>query len=327
MTDEQKPDTPEPESAEPKPTGPDETAPQPTGPPETAPIPLEQEPEPAVTEPSPPAEPPESKSALGAVTAWIAKAIQFVLTPIVWVLRPLVFRISHEPGNPKVSFTSFSTLIYLWPIMVVGWLASWASGWQWVKIDPAVLGWIWITVVFVVMICIGADLHRGKMIALAAVVLIIWLGGYMLTAKTGIPVLRDIYEYFEKQQVQFDAGTARVFSIITAVILIVVVIGAWFDGRYEITTREITHLRLLRTSDSLPRAAKRIKRDWRDLAEFLLGVGAGDLIVIDTNKNVVLRITNVPFLWFFRHDVDHILEVLATVEMEDIAAAEEEEFG
>lgn len=56
-------------------------------------------------------------------------------------------------------------------------------------------------------------------------------------------------------------------------------------------------------------------------------MGAGDLIVIDSQKNEVLRITNVPFLWFFRHDVDHILEVLATTGADDIAAAEEDEFG
>ncbi|MFQ5422652.1 MAG: hypothetical protein ACE5F9_01590 [Phycisphaerae bacterium] len=272
--------------------------------------------------------PPEQKTGrIRAVAGGVSKAVRIILTPLLWILRPLVFSISKEPGNPKVRFTSFSTLIYLWPIMVVGWVNAALANWAWLDASPAVLGWIWITVVFVVALCVGADVDRNKLIALAAAVMILWLGGSLLNAKMGIPVLSNIYDYFAGMDVRFEPGTARVFSIVTLIMLLIVMIAAWFDGRYEITTREITHRRLLRTSDSLPRAAKRIKRDWRDLAEFLLGLGAGDLIVIDSNKNEVLRIPNVPFLWFFRHDVDHILEVLATTEAEDIAAAEEEEFG
>ncbi len=272
--------------------------------------------------------PPEPKTGrVRAVAGGFGKAVRIVLTPLLWILRPLVFSISKEAGNPKVRFTSFSTLIYLWPIMIIGWVNAALAGWAWLDASPALLGWIWITVVFVVALCVGADVDRNKLIALAAAVLILWLGGSLLNAKMGIPVLSNIYDYFSGMEVRFEPGTARVFSIVTLIMLVIVMIAAWFDGRYEITTREITHRRLLRTSDSLPRAAKRIKRDWRDLAEFLLGLGAGDLIVIDSNKNEVLRIPNVPFLWFFRHDVDHILEVLATTDAEDIAAAEEEEFG
>jgi hypothetical protein len=38
-----------------------------------------------------------------------------------------------------------------------------------------------------------------------------------------------------------------------------------------------------------------------------------------------MRIANVPFLWFFRHDVDHILEVLAVTDADEAAAIEEDE--
>ncbi len=315
MTDEQKPDSPESQPPTPEPA-------------RDAAIPLKPEPVPAAPKTAPASTGPRrAESESGGLAAGIGKVIQVVLSPLIWVLRPLVFRISNEAGNPKVSFTSFSTLIYLWPIMVVGWLGAWISGWESMQPHLDVLGWIWITVVFLVLICVGADLNRNNMIALAAVILILWLGGALLNAKTDFPVLPKIWAYFADRNVEFDAGTARVFADATAVILLIIIFGAWFDGRYEITTREITHRRILRTSDSLPRAAKRIKRDWRDLAEFLLGMGAGDLIVIDSQKNEVLRIANVPFLWFFRHDVDHILEVLATTGVDDIAAAEEDEFG
>jgi hypothetical protein len=172
-----------------------------------------------------------------------------------------------------------------------------------------------------VLICVGSDLNRNKAIIVALLLLIFWLGGALLNAKWQIPVLSDIHGFFARQNVQFEPGTAKVFSIITFIILVGVLFIAWFDGRYEITTMEITHRRFLFTSDSLPRSAARVKRDWRDLTEVLFGLGAGDLVVIDANKNVLMRIPNVPFLWFFRHDVDHILEVLATTEVDQTAAA------
>ena len=266
---------------------------------------------------------PAEKEGFGDILSTIGKVFRIIFAPLGWAIRPLIFRVTREDGVPKVYFTSFSTLVYLWPIMVVGWLGCWLLDWG--LVGPSVMGWIWITVTLLVLLCVGADTDRNKTIVLILVVLLLWTGGLLLEAKKGIPILSNIYDFFAAQHVQFEPGTARVFSIATLIILVFVILGAWFDGRYEITTREITHKRLLRTSDSLPRAAKRIKRDWRDLTEVFLGLGAGDLIVLDSNKNVVMRIANVPFLWFFRHDVDHILEVLATTEVEEAAAIEEDE--
>ncbi|MFQ5500792.1 MAG: hypothetical protein ACE5EQ_00640 [Phycisphaerae bacterium] len=267
---------------------------------------------------------PDAKEGLfGRIWAGFGKFLQVVFTPIVWLLRPLVFRVKKEAGTPKVYFTSFSTLMYLWPIMVVGWVGCWLHGWEW--ISPPVMGWIWITIVLIVLLCIGSDTDRNKTIVIFLVVALLWVCGLLLEEKKGIPILSNIYDFLAARNVQFDPGTASVLSLATFVILLLVIFLAWFDGRYEITTREITHKRLLRTSDSLPRAAKRIKRDWRDLTEVFLGLGAGDLIVLDTNKNIVMRIPNIPFLWFFRHDVDHILEVLATTDVDEAAALEEEE--
>ncbi len=265
------------------------------------------------------------KDGFGALTSTVARILRIIFTPLVWVLRPLVFRIGTEKGNPKVYFTSFSTLMYLWPIMVVGLLGCWLVGAEWV--GETMMGWIWITVMLMVLIAVGADTDRNKVFYIGLMLAVFWSLGLLLQRDQGIPVLSHIYDYFAGMNVAFDPGTAKVFSVVTSVILTLVVASAWFDGRYEITTREITHRRVFRTSDSLPRAAKRIKRDWRDLMEVLLGLGAGDLIVIDSNKNIVMRISNIPFLWFFRHDIDHILEVLATTEIEENAAIEEDDLA
>ena len=246
-----------------------------------------------------------------------SRFITILFAPVLWIVRPLVFRVGHEKGNPKVFLTSFSTLIYLWPIMVMGVLGNWALKLEWV--GAAKLGWIWLTVILVVIICIGSDLNRTKGFILALIVGLLWVLGVLLNSKYQIPVLSNVYAYLVEQNVQYQPGLGKVMSLAVALILVGVVFIAWFDGRYEITTMEITHRRIFETSDSLPRAAKRIKRDWRDITEVILGVGAGDVIVIDTNKNVVMRIPNVPFLWFFRHDVDHVLEVLATTAVAEAA--------
>lgn len=272
----------------------------------------------------PPAVP--EKDGFKSVTSVVGRILRILFTPLVWVLRPLVFRIGTEKGNPKVYFTSFSTLMYLWPIMVVGVLGCWLVSAH--LVGPPMMGWIWITVMLAVLIAVGADTDRNKVFVIGLIIAVLWFLGLWLAEHRGIPVLPRIYDYFAGLGVAFDpgmAGTAMVFSVATFVILVFVVAIAWFDGRYEITTREITHRRVFRTSDSLPRAAKRIKRDWRDLAEVLLGIGAGDVIVLDSNMNIVMRISNVPFLWFFRHDIDHILEVLATTEIDENAAIEEDD--
>ena len=250
-----------------------------------------------------------------------SRFLTILFAPVLWLVRPLVFRVGHEAGNPKVYLTSFSTLIYLWPIMVAGILGNWALKLGWVS--DARMGWIWLTVILVVIICIGADLNRTKGFILALIVGLLWVIGVLLNAKYQIPVLSNIHAYLLEQNVQYQPGLARVMSLAIAIILVIVVFLAWLNGRYEITTMEITHRKIFETSDSLPRAAKRIKRDWRDITEAILGIGAGDVIVIDSNKNVVMRIPNVPFLWFFRHDVDHVLEVLATTgDAESVAAIE-----
>jgi len=265
------------------------------------------------------------KDGFKSVTSTMGRILRILFAPLVWVLRPLVFRIGTEKGNPKVYFTSFSTLLYIWPITVVGVLGCLLVGAGWV--GAPIMGWIWITVMLMVLIAIGADTDRNKVFVIGLIITVLWFLGLRLEENQGIPVLSRIYDYFAALGVQFDPGTAKVFSVVTFVILLIVVAAAWFDGRYEITTREITHRRVFRTSDSLPRAAKRIKRDWRDLMEVLLGIGAGDLIVLDSNKIVVMRIGNIPFLWFFRHDIDHILEVLATTEIEENAAIEEDDLA
>lgn len=250
---------------------------------------------------------------------FFARLLTVLFAPVLWLVRPLVFRVGHEKGNPKVYLTSFSSLLFLWPIMVVGILGNWALKLEWISASR--LGWIWLGTILIVIVCIGADFNRTKAFILSLLVGLFLVAGALLNAKYQLPVLDRIYSYFVEQNVEFQPGFAKMMSLAVAIILVIVVIVAWLNGRYEITTMEITHRRIFETSDSLPRAAKRIKRDWRDITEAILGIGAGDVIVIDTNKNVVMRIPNVPFLWFFRHDVDHVLEVLATTEVEEAAAA------
>lgn len=264
----------------------------------------------------------ENESTAGRI---VRAVFGILLWPLRMLFRPLVFRVNREHGNPKVYFTSFSSLFYLWPIMAVGFLGCALESMEFVKDSSATFGWIWITTVIVVLITVAADVDRNKLLVLVGLILLFWMGGYILQRNQDIMILSGIHDFFAKQHVKFNAGTAMVMSVIILIILIGVIVVAWFDGRYEITTREITHRRAFRTSDSLPRAAKRIKQDWRDLAEAFIGLGAGDVIVLDTQKNIVMRIPNVPFLWFFKHDVDHVLEVLATTDIDDIAAAMDEE--
>ena len=50
----------------------------------------------------------------------MAQIAHAIMAPVLWVVRPFVFRIGTEKGTPKVYLTSYSTLMYVWPITLVG---------------------------------------------------------------------------------------------------------------------------------------------------------------------------------------------------------------
>lgn len=265
----------------------------------------------------PPGQPAQSaageRSSGGGFMAAIGTGIGYLLFPLIWLGKLFVFRVSERQGNQVATFVSFSSMIYVWPVVLVGFVAA--------AIEPAgvitntALAWTWIGVTVFVMVVLGTDINRNAALIWALVVALFLALGALVHKQYNIPVLGAIYDWFEGLNVQFSRGSAIAVASILAVVMVIVFVQALFDGRHEISSREVTHRRLLRGSESLPLTINRVRLDWPDLLEMITLFGAGHLIVVDNTGKVIMRIPNIPFLWFYRDEVNRILDIMATTEV------------
>jgi hypothetical protein len=266
----------------------------------------------------PPAAPASAPAGRRNVARDIGRVIRIPFIPVLWFLRLLVFRVAEKQGSQVISFTSYSNLIYCWPIIVVGFvnagLASAGIG------SPAVLGWIWLFSIVFTLVVMGTDLTRNATLGWALFVALILALGSLIHAKYQIPVLGAIYDHFAVLGVTFGAGMGRAMSELLLIVMVVVIVHAMLDGRHEISSREVTHRRFMRASESWPLSLNLVRLDWPDMLEMIAGCGAGHLLIVDQSRREVLRIPNVPFLWFFREEVNSVLEVMATTHVDAAAA-------
>ncbi|MGE0481001.1 MAG: hypothetical protein AB7Q17_11070 [Phycisphaerae bacterium] len=249
----------------------------------------------------------------GGALAAIGNLLRYPLMPLLWLARLMVVRVGVKQGSQVVTFTSFSSLIYVWPIVVVGYflLGLHWLGWG----DPGVLGWIWLFTIVFVLIVMGSDISRDTGLVWILVAALILTLGALLNARFQLPVLGWLYGHFSSLGVAIDGGTVRALCELLLILLAVVVVHSLFDGRHEISSREVTHRRMLRASENLPLYSNRVRLDWPDLLEMIALFGAGHLVVIDQDRKEVMRIPNIPCLWFFRAEINGILDVMATTEV------------
>lgn len=252
-------------------------------------------------------------SSPGRFTEALLNILKIPLFPLLMIGGVMFFRTTERQGTQVLMFANFSSLIYTWPILVVGFVGWLLVGWGWA--DPAVMGWVWIFTLLVVLITLGTDIHRDSAVVwLLGIGLILALGA-LLNAKYQIPVLHNIYQHFSDMKVAFDRGTAIALTELLAIVHLIILIQAVFDGRHEISSRELTHRRLLRASEAWPLTINRVRLEWPDLLEMITLFGAGHLVVIDQDRKEVMRIRNIPFLWFFRERINNVLDVMATTEV------------
>lgn len=249
------------------------------------------------------------------VAATLADLLRYPLFPLIWLMRLLVFRVHDREGTQTATFTSFSSVLYAWPIVAVA-LLGWAleSVVQW-----PLLGWILVITIFVVLLVLGTDISRNNALMTALFIALLLAVGALINKTWQIPVLGTIYNHFHNLGVTWNRGIALGLGELIGIALIVVVIQALADGRHEISSREVTHRRFLRASESWPLNINRVRLDWPDLMEMIVLFGAGHLVIIDQDRREVLRIPNIPCLWFFRDEVNRILDIMATTEVVDPA--------
>jgi hypothetical protein len=234
---------------------------------------------------------------------------------------PAADKPAHEKSrHHQVTFVAYPKLLYIWPLLLAGFL-FWLLG-QWGWVSDAWLGWIYIWIAVIVVLTIGVDVNRNQTAFWVILVALFWVAGLWLKDVKGITVFGDIYKWFQSLNVHYDRGLGLSLSTLLLIPYVLMLGWARLNDRWRITHNEFEHYSFGRLDDSLGRGAKTIRCDFPDMFELLLGM-AGTLIVYNASGTQELRrISNVLFLPLVRKRLDKILEKTAITQ---ISAQDEED--
>jgi len=228
----------------------------------------------------------------------------------------------------EVVFHTYPKLIFIWPLIVVG-LVFWLIPLSWTEGEGTleVLGWLYLSVVLMVVLTIGVDVERNHAVFwLVCFGLFFFLGRWLEDAK-GFYFFNNVYRFFADRDVQYDRGFGMALSVLLAIPYVVMMAWARFQNRWRISHNEFEHYAWGRADDSLARGAKRVRTTYPDLLELLL-CGAGTLIVYSaTGRAELRRIPHVPLIFLVRKRINRLMEMTAvtTAATDDLLEAEESE--
>ena len=229
-------------------------------------------------------------------------------------------RASKSPAPPRevheVTFVSYPKLIFIWPLIVFGFVCWPVAGWIAPDgIDPGsisagleALAWAYLWVIVIVLLTLGVDVDRNQAVFWFVLIAAIWLLGAWLQSARQFTLFGDIYRWFNSLNLQYDRDFALALSIVLSVPFVVMLVYARLNDRWRITHNEFEHYSFGRLDDSLGRGAKTIRTSYPDVFEMLLGL-AGTLTVYNaTGTRELRRIPHVFLLPLVRRKLDRILE-------------------
>lgn len=216
----------------------------------------------------------------------------------------------------EVTFISYPKLLFVWPLIVLGFLF-----WPLAGIgadDPdrqagvlEALGWFYIVAAILVILTLGVDVNRNQAIFWMVLIGLVWILGLWLRDAKQILIVNNLYSWFADLDVRYDRAFGLVISVFLSVPYAVMLVYAWVNDRWRITHNEFEHYSMGRMDDSLGRGAKSVRTTFPDIFEMLLGM-AGTLIVFNaTGTKVLRRIEHVMFLPLVRKRLNRILESTA----------------
>lgn len=223
---------------------------------------------------------------------------------------------THSPEVHEVTFISYPKLLFVWPLIVLGFLFWPLAGIG--AADPdgnagmqEVLGWFYIVAAILVILTLGVDVNRNQAIFWMVLIGLVWVLGLWLRDAKQILIVNNLYSWFADLNVRYDRAFGLVISVFLSVPYAVMLVYAWVNDRWRITHNEFEHYSMGRMDDSLGRGAKSVRTTFPDIFEMLLGM-AGTLIVFNaTGTKVLRRIEHVMFLPLVRKRLNRILESTA----------------
>ncbi len=214
-----------------------------------------------------------------------------------------------KSGGERIVLYSYPPLIYVWPLIVLGYLFWFTCG---VTTAPhSVEAWVYIITTVVVLLTMGIDVNRNMAVFWVIVITALSFCVLWLRDAKGIVVFDQIGHFFGRLQPQYSPEFGMITSIFLSVIYAIVLASARINDKWVISQNEIEHYAMFRGTNSLGRGAKGVSATYRDFFELIVLL-AGDVEVRTAQGNRVLaRMKNVPFLALRMRKIDRILAAYA----------------
>ncbi len=231
--------------------------------------------------------------------------------------KPVPQKILHE-----VTFYTYPKLLFIWPLILMGFLLWPIDKLQWVY--PEVLAWFWGITLMLVLITIGVDLNRNYSIFWLVIIAGFWILILWLRDVKHFTLFGHIYRFFADLDPTYSRNLGLIISIPLCIIWIIMWAWTRINCKWRITHNELEHYQFGRMDDSLARGAKRIRTSYPDLFELLICL-AGDLEIYDASgKRLLRRIEHVPLLPIIKKKINILMESTAvTQELLDEEASQD----
>jgi len=234
-----------------------------------------------------------------------------------------------KPVNDAVIVHSYPKLLFIWPIIAMGYvfwpIAALVSG----SGDAAPVysstleffAWTYVFTLTLVILTIGIDIERNYAIFWAVALVACFFIGMYLKDVAGFTLFGNIYRHAADLDLRYPYEMMLILSILLSPPYFVMLLWARLQHKWRITHNEFEHYSWGRADDSLARGAKRVRSTYPDVLELLIA-GAGTLIVYSaTGRTELRRIRNVPLIFFARRRINQLLEQTEVTMHSDRAAA------
>ena len=262
---------------------------------------------------------PQQKSRGTAQSRGIVRS--FLRFPLV-VLRTLVGG-SADPN--RITIWQFPKAIFAWPLCFLSLLCLLLYN---VGVNPEWLAWGQFAMLVGVILALALDVDIHVLAVFGLLLLVGLFCGLWMTYAFNIPVFQNIYALFRDLDLQFNEQTAFLWFILGALLFAYSLGRVLYDGRWNMTSNELQHQVLFRRRRAFARGAKTVEAEFPDLIEWILGFGAGTLIVRDSrSRQVINRIPNVLALSSKVSKMDRLLELREVVQHrgEDVPEDDDEQ--
>ena len=200
--------------------------------------------------------------------------------------------------------------VYCWPLILCGYVL-YALSLLGMMPSPEAAGAIYYTIAVIVMVTMGVDVGLGPVAFLLLICLL---------AVLNVPILGHFLSSFLYHGGAIDVSFVLQLSNALLIVYMMVSVDRLFNF-YRVTDASIMQVRFGHSEIATTRAGKQLRAEYPSILKALVGFGAGDLVVRDTNGDrVLLRICDVPLLFFRFRSIERRLKTyMVTEEEEDMS--------